>query len=150
MVTLGQYMRPTKRHMAVSEYVTPEAFAAYQKVGRGAHSRRCRGLGSPERSAACFFPGPCHVAEGAGCIVQSCRAEGCSACPARSLQPSARLTLLVPAQVAEELGFLYVASGPLVRSSYRAGEYFLKNALRQRQAAAAAEGAAGAEAVAAT
>ena len=27
-------------------------------------------------------------------------------------------------KVAEELGFLYVASGPLVRSSYRAGEYF--------------------------
>jgi lipoic acid synthetase len=27
-------------------------------------------------------------------------------------------------EAAEELGFLYVASGPLVRSSYRAGEYF--------------------------
>jgi lipoic acid synthetase len=27
-------------------------------------------------------------------------------------------------KAAEELGFLYVASGPLVRSSYRAGEYF--------------------------
>jgi len=24
------------------------------------------------------------------------------------------------------MGFLYVASGPLVRSSYRAGEFFLK------------------------
>ncbi len=66
MVTLGQYMRPTKRHMAVSEYVTPEAFDAYQKV-------------------------------------------------------------------AEDLGFLYVASGPLVRSSYRAGEYFLKNMLQGKQ-----------------
>jgi lipoic acid synthetase len=66
VVTLGQYMRPTKRHMAVSEYVTPEAFDAYQKV-------------------------------------------------------------------AEDLGFLYVASGPLVRSSYRAGEYFLKNMLQGKQ-----------------
>ena len=28
-------------------------------------------------------------------------------------------------RAAEELGFLYVASGPLVRSSYRAGEYFV-------------------------
>jgi hypothetical protein len=32
VVTLGQYMRPTKKHMAVAEYVTPDAFAAYQKV----------------------------------------------------------------------------------------------------------------------
>ena len=29
-------------------------------------------------------------------------------------------------QVAEDMGFLYVASGPLVRSSYRAGEFFMK------------------------
>ncbi|KAK9830524.1 hypothetical protein WJX72_012228 [[Myrmecia] bisecta] len=74
VVTLGQYMRPTKRHMAVEEYVTPEAFEAYQKK-------------------------------------------------------------------AEEIGFLYVASGPLVRSSYRAGEYFLTNVLRanaeEKQAAVA-------------
>lgn len=32
---------------------------------------------------------------------------------------------------AEAQGFLYVASGPLVRSSYRAGEYFLEGLLRQ-------------------
>jgi lipoic acid synthetase len=30
---------------------------------------------------------------------------------------------------AEDLGFLYVASGPFVRSSYRAGELFIKNIL---------------------
>jgi lipoic acid synthetase len=63
VVTLGQYMRPTKKHMAVSEFVTPEAFEAYGKV-------------------------------------------------------------------AESMGFLYVASGPMVRSSYRAGEFFLKNVLQ--------------------
>jgi lipoic acid synthetase len=63
VVTLGQYMRPTKKHMAVSEFVTPAAFAAYQ-------------------------------------------------------------------QAAEEMGFLYVASGPMVRSSYRAGELFLQHKLR--------------------
>lgn len=63
VVTLGQYMRPTKRHMAVAEYVTPEAFSRYQSI-------------------------------------------------------------------AENMGFLYVASGPLVRSSYKAGEYFLNNVLR--------------------
>lgn len=33
VVTLGQYMQPTKRHMAVAEYVTPEAFKAYEQVG---------------------------------------------------------------------------------------------------------------------
>jgi lipoic acid synthetase len=32
---------------------------------------------------------------------------------------------------AEEMGFLYAASGPLVRSSYRAGELFIENALRR-------------------
>ena len=55
-------MRPTKRHMAVSDYVTPEAFDAL-------------------------------------------------------------------AEAARSLGFLYVASGPMVRSSYRAGEFYLKNVL---------------------
>ncbi|KAK9798956.1 hypothetical protein WJX73_009150 [Symbiochloris irregularis] len=75
VVTLGQYMRPTKRHMAVAEYVTPEAFEAYQHE-------------------------------------------------------------------AERMGFLYAAAGPLVRSSYKAGEYYLTNVLRnnaeQRAAAAGA------------
>jgi lipoic acid synthetase len=66
VVTLGQYMRPTKKHMAVSEFVTPAAFEAYQKA-------------------------------------------------------------------AEQMGFLYVASGPMVRSSYRAGEFYLKNVLQGRQ-----------------
>jgi lipoic acid synthetase len=29
-------------------------------------------------------------------------------------------------KIAEEMGFAYVASGPLVRSSYRAGEFFVE------------------------
>lgn len=33
---------------------------------------------------------------------------------------------------AREMGFLYVASGPLVRSSYRAGELFLEGLLRDK------------------
>ncbi len=33
---------------------------------------------------------------------------------------------------AMELGFLYCASGPLVRSSYRAGEHFLKSLVQER------------------
>ena len=32
----------------------------------------------------------------------------------------------------ERLGFTYVASGPLVRSSYRAGEYYLRNVIESR------------------
>ncbi len=35
---------------------------------------------------------------------------------------------------AREMGFLYVASGPLVRSSYKAGEFFLGNELAKRKA----------------
>ncbi|EXJ73001.1 lipoyl synthase, mitochondrial [Cladophialophora psammophila CBS 110553] len=67
VVTFGQYMRPTKRHMAVHEYVTPDVFEQW----------RVRAL---------------------------------------------------------EMGFLYVASGPLVRSSYRAGEAFIENVLKKRRA----------------
>ena len=66
VVTLGQYMRPTRRHMPVAEYVTPQAFEAYKEI-------------------------------------------------------------------AEEMGFLYVAAGPMVRSSYRAGEYFMENHLRKME-----------------
>ena len=33
-------------------------------------------------------------------------------------------------KVADDMGFLYVASGPLVRSSYKAGEFFIENVLR--------------------
>ena len=58
VVTFGQYLRPTPKHLAVEEYVTPEQFDAYREQALG-------------------------------------------------------------------MGFLYCASGPLVRSSYRAGEYFL-------------------------
>lgn len=31
-----------------------------------------------------------------------------------------------------EMGFLYCASGPLVRSSYKAGESFIENVLKKR------------------
>jgi lipoic acid synthetase len=67
VVTFGQYMRPTKRHMAVHEYVTPDVFEMW----------RVRAL---------------------------------------------------------EMGFLYCASGPLVRSSYKAGEAFIENVLKKRMA----------------
>ncbi|HVE81468.1 MAG TPA: lipoyl synthase, partial [Myxococcales bacterium] len=36
---------------------------------------------------------------------------------------------------AEAMGFLYVAAGPLVRSSYRAAEFFLKGLMDRRERA---------------
>ncbi|KAI9749746.1 MAG: hypothetical protein M1815_002289 [Lichina confinis] len=69
VITFGQYMRPTKRHMAVAEYVSPRTFDLW----------RDRAL---------------------------------------------------------ELGFLYCASGPLVRSSYKAGEAFIENVLKKRRSGA--------------
>ena len=36
-------------------------------------------------------------------------------------------------EIAEEMGFLYVASGPLVRSSYKAAEFFVKALVQQRE-----------------
>ena len=65
VVTFGQYMRPTKRHMKVEEYVTPAVFELWR-------------------------------------------------------------------QRALDLGFMYCASGPLVRSSYKAGEAFIENVLKKR------------------
>ena len=65
VITFGQYLRPTKRHLNVQEYITPEQFAQYQALG-------------------------------------------------------------------EDMGFRYVASGPLVRSSYKAGELFLENLIREK------------------
>lgn len=41
-------------------------------------------------------------------------------------------------QRALDMGFLYCASGPLVRSSYKAGEAFIENVLRKRAGAKAA------------
>ncbi|MCJ1308316.1 hypothetical protein MMC25_001969 [Agyrium rufum] len=65
VVTFGQYMRPTKKHMKVEEYITPDVFESWR-------------------------------------------------------------------QRALDLGFLYCASGPLVRSSYKAGEAFIENVLKKR------------------
>lgn len=61
--TIGQYLRPSSRHIEVKEYVTPEKFAEYKRIG-------------------------------------------------------------------EAKGFKYVASGPLVRSSYKAEEALNYNTLR--------------------
>lgn len=40
-------------------------------------------------------------------------------------------------QMGEELGFKYVASGPMVRSSYKAGEFYLEHMIKKERAAVA-------------
>ncbi len=65
VVTLGQYLQPSRSHLDVSSYVHPDKFETWQKVAE------------------------------------------------------------------EELDFLYCASGPMVRSSYKAGELFVDAVLRE-------------------
>jgi len=64
VVTFGQYLRPTERHLSVVEYVSEEKFDMFRIK-------------------------------------------------------------------AEEMGFRYCASGPMVRSSYKAGEYFIENMIKE-------------------
>ncbi|MCI5715887.1 MAG: lipoyl synthase, partial [Bacteroidales bacterium] len=33
LLTIGQYLQPTKSHIPVVEYVTPEQFAKYRQIG---------------------------------------------------------------------------------------------------------------------
>jgi lipoic acid synthetase len=66
-LTIGQYLRPSARHLPVAEYVAPATFEHFKDVGEN------------------------------------------------------------------EFGFRYVASGPLVRSSYKAGEFFISSLLKDRR-----------------
>lgn len=59
ILTIGQYLQPTPKHLPLIEFIAPEKFNWFREI-------------------------------------------------------------------AEQMGFVYVASGPLVRSSYRAGEFFVK------------------------
>ena len=76
--------------------------------------------------------------------LQDLRAVGCDVVTfGQYLQPQARHLpveeFVTPERfkewqsTAESMGFLYVASGPLVRSSYRAGEYFMKGIIEKRK-----------------
>lgn len=67
ILTLGQYLRPRKRHIPVERYVSPEEFDEWK-------------------------------------------------------------------QLAEDMGFSYCASGPLVRSSYKAGEFFIEAMIKEQRA----------------
>lgn len=77
VITFGQYLQPTRRHLKVIEFITPEKFKFWEET-------------------------------------------------------------------ALAMGFMYCASGPLVRSSYKAGEFFIKgiiekNRRAQQQTSASAE-----------
>ena len=64
ILTIGQYLQPTPKHLPLIEFIAPEKFNWFKEI-------------------------------------------------------------------AEQMGFVYVASGPLVRSSYRAGEFFLEKICNQ-------------------
>jgi lipoyl synthase len=64
ILTIGQYLQPTPKHLPLIEFIAPEKFNWFREI-------------------------------------------------------------------AERMGFVYVASGPLVRSSYRAGEFFLEKICNQ-------------------
>ena len=64
ILTIGQYLQPTPKHLPLIEFIAPEKFNWFREI-------------------------------------------------------------------AERMGFVYVASGPLVRSSYRAGEFFLEKICKQ-------------------
>ncbi len=66
VITFGQYLQPSPRHLKVIEYITPEKFQHWQNT-------------------------------------------------------------------ANEMNFLYCASGPLVRSSYKAGEFFMKGVIDKKR-----------------
>jgi lipoic acid synthetase len=66
IVSMGQYLQPTGRHLPVKEYIPPEQFELYKKS-------------------------------------------------------------------VEKMGFAYTVAGPFVRSSYKAGEFFIKNMIHRRE-----------------
>lgn len=65
ILTMGQYLQPTLKHLPVVEYIAPEKFNALKEIGN-------------------------------------------------------------------IMGFTYVASGPLIRSSFKAGEFFLENIIKHK------------------
>jgi lipoic acid synthetase len=34
IVTIGQYLQPSKKHLPVKEFITPEQFEKYEKIGK--------------------------------------------------------------------------------------------------------------------
>jgi lipoic acid synthetase len=34
IITIGQYLQPSKKHLPVKEFITPEQFEKYEKIGK--------------------------------------------------------------------------------------------------------------------
>ena len=129
ILTLGQYLQPTPHHLPVADFVTPEKFEHWCA---GVHdcwclARRASGGGGHGSSLAGW------LRTGAGMRRRGLlpARQPAAQAPPPALHPSvdAHPThLCVPPRRRvfgeREVGFRYVASGPLVRSSYRAGEFF--------------------------
>lgn len=56
MLTIGQYLRPSKKHIEIEEYVTPEQFERYKKIGES--------LGFKHIASAPLVRSSYHAAEG--------------------------------------------------------------------------------------
>ncbi|RVX08441.1 Lipoyl synthase, mitochondrial [Vitis vinifera] len=100
VMTFGQYMRPSKRHMPVSEYITPEAFEKYRILGM-------------DMVASKHFMLIWLVLEHHSPCIAVLRVQGkavrCNICSRVWAGISVR------------------GSGPMVRSSYKAGEFYIKS-----------------------
>lgn len=70
IVTLGQYLQPTRAHLRVDRYVTPEGFASLERLARA--------LGFPTVYAGVFVRSSFHAAE----VFHGGAASGASAPPA--------------------------------------------------------------------
>lgn len=101
VVTFGQYLRPSRRHMPVR--ASADLMCMYERVGS---------------------VGPVvHLPFHCGCFFT--RAQVKEFVTPEKFQEWQ--------EIAEGMGFKYVASGPLVRSSYKAGEFYLKALVEAQQ-----------------
>jgi lipoic acid synthetase len=73
MLTLGQYLRPSKRHLPVAEFVRPEVFERLEAEGRA--------LGFSAVASAPFVRSSYHAGELAG---SGGAADGGTSAPARA------------------------------------------------------------------
>jgi hypothetical protein len=121
VVTFGQYLRPTKRHMTVQRYVTPAEFDGWREEAQAMGFRCVQwqwGAVGDRKPRLCSSALLHYLSSGLSDIILPMPMP----MPMPILPPLLCLYSLLHS-------FRYVASGPLVRSSYRAGELFLKGML---------------------
>lgn len=134
ILTLGQYLQPTPHHLPVAEFVTPEKFEHW--------------WGGPWAGGAGRGTGCCALARDGKPAAPSSQVLGCCTMRPAMAGPLSKAAAVAVSQVSlpacnttrlcrrrkygeEVVGFRYVASGPLVRSSYRAGEFFVEAMIKK-------------------